>query len=236
MENLLPHLLVQPESTPLPSGGAGGGHRAARSRSCLVRPSPLSPPEGRGNAPLDLHKLFPNAKEIWLEIGFGSGEHLAAQAKAHPETGFIGCEPFVNGVAGLLSLIDAEKLENIRIHPADARPLLDRLPPASIARAFVLFPDPWPKKRHIGRRFIGPDNLVKLARVLKPGGELRLASDDPTMQAWMQEQMAGSPDFEPAPGLLHTRPAGWPQTRYEEKAVKAGRKPLYFLFRKVSKP
>ncbi|HVY12734.1 MAG TPA: tRNA (guanosine(46)-N7)-methyltransferase TrmB [Alphaproteobacteria bacterium] len=187
-----------------------------------------------GSEPLDLQKIFLNKKDVCLEVGFGGGEHLAAQAAAHPDYGFIGCEPFMNGIASLLSHIDEKKLQNIRLWPHDARPLLDRLPKASLSRVFVLFPDPWPKKRHAGRRFIGPDNLEKLARVIKPGGELRMASDDPTMQAWMQEQLSACLDFTPAPGVMQTRPEGWPPTRYEEKALKAKRTPLYFSFRRGS--
>ncbi|HYG89038.1 MAG TPA: tRNA (guanine(46)-N(7))-methyltransferase TrmB, partial [Azospirillum sp.] len=123
--------------------------------------------------------------DVWLEVGFGSGHHLAWQAEHNPGIGHIGCEPFVNGVAGLLSLVEQANLDNVRILPDDARPLLDALPDASIGRAFVLFADPWPKKRHWERRFIGPDNLPRLARVLKDGAELRLASDDMGLVRWM---------------------------------------------------
>jgi tRNA (guanine-N7-)-methyltransferase len=186
-----------------------------------------------GNAPLDPEKLFPDKKDVWLEVGFGSGEHLAGQAKMHPDIGFIGCEPFINGIAGLLGLIDADHITNIRIRPEDARPMLDRLPDNSLGRAFVLFGDPWPKKRHAERRFIGPVNLEKLARVMKPSAELRVASDEPTLQEWTKEQLFGHAAFKPAPGVLEKRPADWHPTRYEEKALKAGRRPIYFLFQKI---
>ena len=171
---------------------------------------------------------------MWLEVGFGSGEHLAAQAAANPAIGFIGCEPFVNGIAGLLGHIDKQRLGNIRIHPDDARPVLDRLPDASISRCFVLFPDPWPKKRHIERRFIGPVNLPKLARVMKKGAELRVASDDPTLQLWMHEHLLDAPGFSPAlgaqKGLIENKPVDWPQTRYEQKALKKNHLCKYYIF------
>lgn len=171
----------------------------------------------------DLQKLFPDAQDHWLEIGFGGGEHLAEQAKNNPAVNLIGCEPFENGVASLLEHIDRDALKNIRIFPDDARILLDHLPDSSIGRCFVMFPDPWPKKRHAARRFIGPGNLPALARIMKTGGELRIASDDPLLQDWMEEHLAREPGFAAAPdtekGLHPARPADWPVTRYEQKAL-----------------
>jgi tRNA (guanine-N7-)-methyltransferase len=187
-----------------------------------------------GAESLDLTALFPGKKEIWLEVGFGGGEHLAHYAKENPDIGFIGCEPFVNGVASLLEHIDREKLENIRIYADDARDILDRLPDAGISRCFVMFADPWPKKRHADRRFIGPLNLPKLLRILKPGAELRFASDDPVLKAWMLEHarsfaglraMAGTED-----GQWPEKPQNWPKTRYEQKGLRLGRIPAYFSF------
>ncbi|HEY0835001.1 MAG TPA: tRNA (guanine(46)-N(7))-methyltransferase TrmB [Azospirillum sp.] len=182
--------------------------------------------------------LFPRpVDDVWLEVGFGSGHHLAWQAANHPQVGVIGCEPFVNGVAALLSLVDEGKLDNVRVLPDDARPLLDALPDASIGRAFILFADPWPKKRHWERRFVGPQNLPRLARVLKDGAELRLASDDMGLVRWMLEHTARHPDFEwtaRTPRDWRERPADWPPTRYEEKAIEAGRKPVFLRF--VRKP
>lgn len=171
---------------------------------------------------------------LWLEVGFGGGEHLAAQAALHPTTGMIGCEPFRNGVASLLDLIDRQKLTNIRIWPEDARPLLAALPPGCLERVYVLFADPWPKKRHAERRFVQPDNLRQLARVLQPSGLLRLATDDPTLQAWTTEQLQAAPDFTPETGngISASRPDDWVITRYEEKALQAGRQPLYYCFRR----
>ena len=174
--------------------------------------------------------------EVWLEVGFGGGEHLAAQAAANPGVGIIGCEPFINGVAGLLS--HAERLgvtDRVRILPDDARPLIDALPEASIGRAFVLFADPWPKKRHWERRFIGPANLDRLARVLRDGAELRLASDDPGLITWMLDQTWHHPAFEwlaRSAEDWRRRPEGWPPTRYEQKALEAGRKPVFLRFRR----
>jgi tRNA (guanine-N7-)-methyltransferase len=173
-------------------------------------------------------------KNYFLEIGFGGGEHLAAQAAMHPETGLIGCEPFLNGVASLLQHIDTQQLSNIRILADDARPLLDHLAKASIAGGFVLFADPWPKKRHAERRFINPQNLARLAHVMQSGAELRLASDDPVLQQWVVEQLSVCPDFLAAPATDHgrhpVRPTGWPQTRYEAKAIRQGRRPIYWSF------
>ncbi len=166
----------------------------------------------------------------WLEIGFGAGEHLAWQALHNPGTLMIGCEVYRNGIAGLLSQIERQKIANIRIWPDDARDLIDRLPDASIARAFLLFPDPWPKSRHAERRFIGQANLDSLARILVPGAEFRLASDDPTYLDWIGEHLPVHAAFEAI--KEGPRPADWPPTRYEQKALKAGRKPGYFRYRR----
>lgn len=179
--------------------------------------------------------LFPQpVDDVWLEVGFGGGHHLAWQAAHNRHVGVIGCEPFVNGVAGLLALVDEQNLyDNVRILPDDARPLLDALPDASIGRAFVLFADPWPKKRHWDRRFVGPENLARLSRVLKDGAELRLASDDMGLARWMLEHTVNHPDFEwtaRSPQDWRVRPADWPPTRYEEKALIAGRKPVFLRF------
>jgi tRNA (guanine-N7-)-methyltransferase len=182
---------------------------------------------------VDLKTLFQKVPSaLWLEIGFGGGEHLAAQAGRNSGIGYIGCEPFVNGVAGLLALIDRQKLANVRIFPEDARVLLDALPAACLDGCFVLYPDPWPKKRHAERRFINAENLDRLARTMKPGAELRLATDVALLAAWMREQVAGPPAF-----VLEvdsaTPPQDWVATRYENKGVKAGRVPRYFVTRKV---
>lgn len=173
--------------------------------------------------------------DIWLEVGFGGGEHVAAQARAHPAVGMLGCEPFINGVGRLLSEIDRDDIRNIRIHPDDARDLIDALPDASVGRVFVLFADPWPKRRHHRRRFIGPDNLPGLARIMKDGAELRLASDQMRLVRWMLFHITGHGAFEwlaQGPDDWRSRPGDWPQTRYEAKALARGETCIYLTFRR----
>jgi tRNA (guanine-N7-)-methyltransferase len=161
-------------------------------------------------------------RELWLEIGFGAGEHLAAQAQLNPQALIIGCEPFLNGVGSALRHIDEVGIENVRILSSDARPMLDRLPEASVSRIYILFPDPWPKARHHKRRLIQPDSLEALARVLKPGGRLRFATDWADYADWTLELILKSGLYDwPA-----QRPADWtipPQdhvtTRYETKGL-----------------
>lgn len=194
---------------------------------------PLNTAEG---APLDPAGLFdgPHA-DYALEIGFGGGEHLAWQAERQPGTGFLGVEFFINGVAGLLRRIQEHGLGNIRIHHGDGRDILDALPERSMDRVFILFPDPWPKKRHHKRRIIQDQTLARLATVMKDGGELRLATDDMGYQRWMLERLLGNPDFEwlaRRPGDWRERPDDWPPTRYECKAVNQGRRPVYLRFRR----
>jgi tRNA (guanine-N7-)-methyltransferase len=187
--------------------------------------------------PVDLPTLFLKPVEaIWLEIGFGGGEHLATQAEAHPEIGFIGCEVFENGIARLTTAIASRNLANIRVFPEDARPLLAALPTSSIARTFILFPDPWPKVRHHKRRLVAPPTLDHLARIMPPGAELRLATDDPDYLAWMLEQTTAHPAFRwtaQTAADWHHRPADWPPTRYEQKAIAAGRTPAFLSFVRV---
>lgn len=183
--------------------------------------------------PLDPAELFPGARGLALEVGFGGGEHLAAQAQAHPAIGFIGCEPFDNGVAKLLTRIKADGLANVRVHPDDARDVLARLPDGSVDRVFVLFPDPWPKLRHHKRRFIQVATLDALARVLKAGGELRLATDHMDYAQWALMHLMRDLRFIWAAQRAadwRVRPADWVETRYEQKALKAGRKCVYLRF------
>jgi tRNA (guanine-N7-)-methyltransferase len=196
-------------------------------------------PVPEGGSGIEPGLLFPATScsealnRLWLEIGFGAGEHLAWQAAAHPDTGFIGCEPFINGVARLLSEIDRTGLGNIRLFQDDARLLLAALPDSSIDRAFILFPDPWRKTRHHKRRIIGPTTLPLLARVLADGAELRVATDDPGYKSWILHHVRASDEFEwmaRSPGDWRSRPADWPATRYEAKAGEAGRTPSFFLF------
>jgi len=185
-----------------------------------------------GSGRLEPRLLFGTTRRpVWLEIGFGGGEHLAAQAEGHSEIGFIGCEIFENGIARLLAEIDRRRLANIRIFADDARLLIAALPAAALARVFVLFPDPWPKARHHKRRLMSTEILDRLAAVMDDGAELRLATDDAGLLSWMLDRITRHPEFEwlaRRPQDWRQRPADWPPTRYEEKARAAGRSP-YFL-------
>lgn len=189
------------------------------------------PDPARG--PLDLAALFPGKSVFELEVGFGGGEHLAWQAAARPDVGFLGAEPFVNGVAKLLARIDEATLSNIRLHFGDARPLIEALAPASLGRIYVLHPDPWPKKRHYKRRMISPWFFAEAARLLAPSGELRVASDIPDYVRWTLMHAQAAPDFVWAAEKAddwRVAPPDWPQTRYEAKARKEGRPPAYLRF------
>ncbi len=185
--------------------------------------------------------LFADVDDVWLEIGFGGGEHLAHQAAANPRLGILGCEPFINGVAKLVAEIHAHGLTNVRILADDARFLLERLAPASLSRIFILYPDPWPKKRHNKRRFINEETLGFLARALKPGGELRFASDIPDYIAWTLAHVSrlnrekGEVFRWKAESPLDWRTPyeGWPGTRYEAKARREGRVPAYLAFERL---
>lgn len=171
--------------------------------------------------------------EIRIEIGFGSGEHVAAQAAANPGIGFIGCEVFVNGVASLLRYVEDYKLANLRIYDNDVRYLLPTLKTGSLRRISLLFPDPWPKARHAKRRFISPENLDELARLLADGGELRVASDHPVYVAWTLQHVPEHPAFQwtaKGPEDWRVRPADSIASRYEEKAIAAGRVPTFMNF------
>ena len=183
---------------------------------------------------LDPAALFAARKDAyWLEIGFGGGEHLADNAARNPEIGFIGCEPFVNGVAKLVAEVQQRGLENVRVHDANASDVLAKLPPASIGRVDLLYPDPWPKRRQRKRRFVSDKSLKALARVLKPGGTFRFASDIDDYCGWVLQRIARSPDFvwtaETADDWRIPYP-GWPGTRYEAKARREGRVPSYLTF------
>lgn len=185
-----------------------------------------SPPPGR------LTEAFGSKVDrVWLEIGFGGAEHLLWQAAHHPDVGVIGAEPFEDGVVKALHGIDEAKLGNVRLHADDARPLLDWLPERSIDRAFVLFPDPWPKKRHAKRRLVNEALLDALARAMRPGGELRLATDIDVYARDMLLAVRRQKRFQWAaegPATWRIRPSDWPETRYERKAVREHRKPMFF--------
>ena len=187
--------------------------------------------------PAPLATLFARpVDDIRLEIGFGGGEHLCAEAARHPRTGFVGCEPFVNGMAKALALIEAQRLDNIRLHFGDAADLLPWLPDGALARVDLLYPDPWPKRRHWKRRFVQDASIAALGRVLRPGGHFRFATDWPDYAAWTLERLLRSSDFmwtaERADDWRRPWP-GFTSTRYEAKAKLAGRAPCYLEFRRI---
>ena len=186
--------------------------------------------------PLDLAEAFgSDPGELWLEIGFGAGEHLAAQAAAHPSVAMIGCEVFVNGIASMLRHIEAAGLTNIRVFDDDARLLLDALPDSCLHRVYVLFPDPWPKSRHWKRRFLAPATVTALARTMADHGQLVVASDAPAYIRWSLEQLRARDEFAwraRGPGDWRNRPADQPPTRYETKARGAGRRCVYLVYRR----
>ncbi len=185
----------------------------------------------------DLASLFPaQPQEVWLEIGFGGGEHLAYQAAQNPEVGIIGAEFFANGVSSACGHLLRAGLSNARLLHGDGRELLDRLPDASLTRAFILHPDPWPKKRHHERRIVNTDVLDQLARCLRPGSELRLATDHASYKPWMLQKLLDHPEFvwlAERKQDWQERPADWPQTRYEAKALREGRVPMVIKARRI---
>lgn len=194
-----------------------------------VRLGGVTVEENPGRAVLDVAGLF-GGRPLWLEVGFGGGEHLVHMAARYPEVGIIGCEPFVNGVAMLLGKIRQAGVENLRIHPGDVRDLFDVLPAASVAKCFLNYPDPWPKARHHRRRFVTPGYLGALARVMRPGAEFRVATDIPDYVRQTLEEV-------PVAGFDLLSQAGdggawedWLSTRYEQKALREGRHPHYLTF------
>lgn len=192
-------------------------------------------PLGQGDKAVDPFYFFePPVTKIWFEIGFGKGEHLAALARAHPDIGFIGCEPYLNGVASLLSVLDQEGLHNVRLYTDDARHILRGLKPGSLDRLFLLHPDPWPKTRHAKRRFIGPKNLDLISAALGSGGEFRVGTDHPLYARWTVMQMARRPEFRWRVDRVRdwcTKPADWPDTRYESKAIEGD--PVYLRYERL---
>ncbi len=196
----------------------------------------LSLPEGSGQ--IDPNSLFPRAPaEIWLELGFGAGEHLIGQALVHPEIGCIGCEPYINGVAALLARAQRLGLvERVRVFPNDACLLLERLQTSSIDRLFILFADPWPKRRHHRRRLIRPEIAPALARVLRPGGELLFATDDMNYARWTLALLTETQALQwraRRPLDWRVPPAGWINTRYQEKALARDACCVYLRFQRL---
>ena len=199
-----------------------------------LSPGPVDWDENPDRTPLDIGAHF-GGRPLWLEIGFGGGEHLLHQAVQNPEIGIIGAEPYINGVAMLLGKIRKAKVENLAIYPGDARDLMDVLPEGSVEKAFLLYPDPWPKARHHRRRFVTPEHLEPLARVMAQGAELRVATDIPDYVRQTLEEV-------PRAGFRWTAECAnawrepwddWVRTRYEAKAIREGRVPHYLTFERV---
>jgi len=203
-----------------------------------LSPGPVDWGANPHRTPLDLRGLFGD-RPVWLEIGFGGGEHMVHQAARNPQVGIIGCEPYINGVAMLLGKIRDAGVTNLRVHPGDVRDMFDVLPPASIDRAFLLYPDPWPKRRHHRRRFVTPEYLDPLSRVLAPGAIFRVATDIPDYVRQALEQIMPRPDFDwlsEGPDDWRTPWDDWTRTRYEHKALREGRTPHYLTFRRTIAP
>ncbi|NNK77108.1 MAG: tRNA (guanosine(46)-N7)-methyltransferase TrmB [Litoreibacter sp.] len=198
-----------------------------------LSPGPVDWDVNPDRNPLDLKTRFAN-RPIWLEIGFGGGEHLVHQAVSNPDVAIIGCEPYINGVAMLLGKIRRAGADNISVHPGDARDLFDVLPEASIDKVFLLYPDPWPKKRHHRRRFVTPEYLEPLARVLKSGAEFRVATDIPdyVRQTMKEVPRHGFTWLAEGPEDWRAPWDDWLSTRYEQKALREGRVPHYMTFRR----
>jgi tRNA (guanine-N7-)-methyltransferase len=189
----------------------------------------VSVPEGT----IDFASLFPEAQTFAFEVGFGGGEHIASTAVRYRNWGFVGCEPYANGVAKLLTQIEAHGLTNVRIFQGDARVLLERVPAQSLSAFYVLFPDPWPKVRHHRRRFIQPPTLAQIARVLKKGGELRIATDHEGYAGWTMSHLMNDNRFgwtAECAADWRVRPDDWSPTRYEQKALASGRSCVYLKF------
>ena len=195
-----------------------------------LRPRGINVHENPARTMLDPRGFFGDDRPLWLEVGFGGGEHMVAMAARYPDIGIVGCEPFINGVAMLLGKIRAAGVTNLRVHPGDVRDLMDVLPDACIARGFLNYPDPWPKARHHRRRFVTPEHLLPLHRVMAPGAEFRVATDIPD---YMRQTLEEVPKAGFA--LLHEGPVAWDDwhsTRYEQKALREGRVPHYASFRR----
>ncbi|QMW22397.1 tRNA (guanosine(46)-N7)-methyltransferase TrmB [Sandaracinobacteroides saxicola] len=203
--------------------GRAQGHPLRERQAGLIETllPTLAIPEG----PLSARRLFTDERPLHLEIGFGKGEHLAFQAVRNPGDGYIGAEPFLNGVAGLLADIDDAALTNIRLHRGDALDVLERLPDASLSTVWLLHPDPWPKARHAKRRFVNPGPMDLIAAKLKPGGHFKLATDHPRYLRHALMVMAARPDFEwtaETPFHWQNVPQDWPDTRFAAKARALG--------------
>jgi len=212
--------------------GRRQGHKLRQGQAALVEEL-LPRIEVPADGAIDAATLFGRDMPLELEIGFGAGEHLAGQAAMRPDTGFIGCEPFLNGVVGALGHVRDGDLDNVRLHMGDALEVIERLPDASLDRLYLLHPDPWRKARHAKRRMVNHGPLDAIAAKLKPGAEFRLGTDDPTYCRWSMMVMDQRRDFrwlaQSAADFL-TRPDNWPETRYERKARRQGHEVWYFRY------
>lgn len=188
--------------------------------------------ENPDRATLDLG--FAGGRPLWLEVGFGGGEHLVHMAGKNPGIFLIGCEPFVNGVAMLLGKLRDGRIGNVAIHPGDVRDLFDVLPEGCLTKVFLNYPDPWPKARHHRRRFVTPGYLALLARVLQPGAEFRVATDIPDYVRQTLEEVPPAGFALVAQGGLGEHWPDWLSTRYEQKALREGRQPHYLTFRRMA--
>jgi tRNA (guanine-N7-)-methyltransferase len=215
--------------------GRSSGHKLRKSQQELVDqllPAISVPAEG----PVDSVSLFGEDRPLHFEIGFGSGEHLAFRADLLPDHGFIGCEPFLNGVATALTHVRDQRLANVRLWNNDALDVLRRIPDGALTMVYLLHPDPWPKARHAKRRMVNDGPLDLIATKLKPGGEFRLGTDDPTYCRWSMMVMNRRRDFQwlaERPSDFLVRPGGWPETRYEAKARRQGREVWSFRYRRA---
>lgn len=220
--------------------GRRKGHNLRQSQEAYLAedlerlsPGPVDRSANPERRKLDLETLF-GGRKVWLEIGFGGGEHLVHQAAENPGVGIIGAEPYINGVAMLLGKIRAAGVDNLRVHPGDVRDLFDVLPDASIARAFLLYPDPWPKTRHHRRRFATPEHLEPLARVMRSGAVFRVATDIPDyVRQTLEEVPRAGFVLDDSGGDRHLAWPDWIATRYEQKALREGRMPHYLTFRRL---
>ncbi|WP_300037914.1 tRNA (guanosine(46)-N(7))-methyltransferase TrmB [uncultured Roseobacter sp.] len=199
-----------------------------------LSPGPVSWEDNPERTVLDTEALF-GGRPVWLEIGFGGGEHMVHQAAQNPDVGIIGAEPYINGVAMLLGKIRRAQVDNVAVHPGDARDLMDVLPAQSVDRAFLLYPDPWPKSRHHRRRFVTAEHLEPLACCLRPGSIFRVATDieDYVRQTLEQVPRCGFEWLAEHPQDWRTPWDDWISTRYEQKAIREGRRPHYLTFRRT---
>lgn len=224
-----PHILFASSSSPCLRGEV---RRGESTDERLPPPENATESEIRAFTPSPAGRGGKENRVVRLEIGFGSGEHLAAQARANPNVGFIGCEPFINGVVKLLAVIETESLQNIRLFTDDARRLCAALAPESIAHIDILFPDPWPKSRHHKRRLLSHKTLAMLHRIQPAGGTLQLATDHRDYSAWMLEHLRDSKHYEwlaECAADFEQPPASWVQTRYQRKTSEQGREPVFLL-------